>query len=334
VPCRVTNAIPTLVNGNSTVTLSDTPDDVNVTGTNVSTNTFTTDIGGGTGSEDITDTVTKNVSVNAVCEPPGSATVNNEAHLDGASSTLTVQGPQIGTDPVTGAPIYQQFEFTCVAGVNLDDGANADVSCEAEPPSTPNACTYTQGGYQGGGVPGQIFDTNFVSTFPTGLTIGIEDGAGPRHDASWSATAAGMTALKSFLAGGGPSGALTADTLNASSVSGGALGKQAGALTLNVGFALDSNHNVGLGDLGSLQICNLAAGNQIGSFTVTATQAAALNGFTVAQILAAANDALGGNGLPGYVGSFGDLNQLVTALNEAFDNCTPSAFANAHLCKQ
>ena len=53
----------------------------------------------------------------------------------------------------------------------------------------------------------------------------------------------------------------------------------------------------------------------------------------IADVLADANNALGGNGLPAYVASFGDLNQLVTALNESYDNCVITAFAAAHLCK-
>jgi hypothetical protein len=32
------------------------------------------------------------------------------------------------------------------------------------------------------------------------------------------------------------------------------------------------------------------------------------------------------------VGSFGDLNQLVNALNGAFNGCTVSAFATTYLC--
>jgi hypothetical protein len=62
-------------------------------------------------------------------------------------------------------------------------------------------------------------------------------------------------------------------------------------------------------------------------------QAAPLNGKSVSDVLADANNALCGNGLPSYVGSFGDLNQLVTALNESFDNCKVSSFATAYLSK-
>jgi len=219
--------------------------------------------------------------------------------------------------------------------VDLDDGANADVTCEEELPPPLNVCTYTQGGFQGGGVPGDLFANNFISKFsPDGLTIGIKDGAGPKHDATWTADAVGQSALKMFLGGGGSSGALTADTVNATSTSGGALVKQTAALTLNVVFAPVAPGNTpDSSGFGALQLCNLAARSTIGSFTPTAAQAAALNGTSVSSVLTAANNALGGNSLPGYVGSFGDLNQLVTTLNESFDNCTASAFANAFLCQ-
>ena len=73
-------------------------------------------------------------------------------------------------------------------------------------------------------------------------------------------------------------------------------------------------------------------GSAINGFTLDATQAAALNTQSVSQVLAAANNALGGNGLPSYVASFGNLNEIVTALNESFEACVASAFATANLC--
>jgi hypothetical protein len=335
VPCRVTTTIPTLVNGNSTVTLSDTSDDMSVIGSNAAVSNFSTTIGAGTGSESITDTTERSVSVDETCTPPGSATINNEAHLDGASSTVTVQGAQIGTDPVTSQPIYAQYTFTCVAGVALDNDANASVACEELPPPPQNACTYTKGGYGGPGSPGQIFDANFSTVFSGGLTIGINDGAGPKHDALWTAGAPGPANLKTYLtsAASGPNTALGADTTNATSTDGGSLPRQTAALTLNVGFDAAEDLPNGNQGLGNLQLCNLTEGSAIGAFTLTAAQAAALNGVSVSQVLAAANQALGGNGLPSYVGSFGDLNQLVTALNESFDNCTASSFALAYVCQ-
>jgi hypothetical protein len=334
VPCRVTKSIPALQNGNATVTLSDVfSDDVDVTGTGVQVSNPIN-----FGSSNISATTNVNLSVDEVCTPPdGAATITNTAHLDGASSSVIVQGPQTGTDPITGLPIYQTFEFACVIGVALDAPANADVTCGGELPKEPNACTYTKGGYGAtcqGGNPGCLFDTNYPIVFSGGLTIGIEDNAGPKHDAEWAATAPGPANLKTYLtsAASGANTALTADTDNATSTSGGSLPRQTAALTLNVGFAIGSDNTVGTGNLGSLELCNLVAGSVIGSFTLTAVQAAALNGQSVSDVLTAANNALGGNGLPSYVGSFGDLNQLVTGLNESFDNCTASAFATANLC--
>jgi hypothetical protein len=327
VPCRVSREVPPLKQGNASVTLKDAASDVTVSGSGIGFSNFSTAIGAdNTGSgEVISGDRTATVSGEASCVPPGSGTLNNTAHLNGESCSVTVQGPQIGTDPVTGLPIYQQFEFPCVLGVDLDASANVNVSCAAPPPPPPSFCTYTKGGYAGPGAPGQLFNSTYLIAFPTGLTVGIADGGGPKHDASWTGNAAGQSALKTYLtsAAGGPSTALTADTSNATSTGGGSLPRQTAALRLNVAFG---------GGFGGLKLCNLVNGTAIGSFTIDGTQAAALNGTSVSGVLADANGALGGNGLPAYVGSFGDLNQLVTTLNESFDDCTPSAFA-PYLCQ-
>jgi hypothetical protein len=326
VPCRVSREVPALKKGNDTVTLSDAQSDIAVSGTGIGSTNFSTNLGAdNTGSGEVISTTTSAaVSVEATCTPPGSGTITNTAHLNGESCFVTVQGPQIGTDPITGLPIYQTYQFPCVTGVDLDASANATVSCDSTPPPPPSFCTYTQGGFAGPGAPGQLFNSNYLIDFPSGLTVGIADGAGPKHNASWTANAAGQTALKTYLGGGGPSGALTADTTNATSTSGGTLAKQTATVTLNIAFA---------SGFGNLQLCNLADGSTIGSWTLTAAQAAALNGTSVSTVLTNANSALGGNGLPAYAGSFGDLNQLVTALNESFDNCVASAVATAYLCQ-
>jgi hypothetical protein len=58
----------------------------------------------------------------------------------------------------------------------------------------------------------------------------------------------------------------------------------------------------------------------------------ALSGKTVGQILALANDVLGGNtaALPSGV-QVSDLNDLVDNLNKSFDNCVRSDWATQHL---
>src|SRR4051794_1726459 len=334
-PCRVSRTVPPLKAGNDSVTLSDPASDVVVSGSGIGSSNYLTTLGLDGSGEVISGDRTVTVSVDATCTPPGSGTITNTAHLDGESCSVMVQGPQIGTDPVTGLPIYQQVSFPCVTGVDLDASASASVACEQQNQGPPNVCTYTQGGFQGGGVPGQLYAANYQIVFPGGLTIGVNDGVGPKHNASWTANSTGQSALKTYLAGGGPSRALTADTTNATSTSGGTLAKQTAALTLNIGFGIKmvgGTPTVDTSGLGDLQLCNLTAGSTIGSWTLTGSQAAALNGTSVSGVLTSANNALGGNGLPGYVGSFGDLNQLVTALNESFDNCVANAFATANLC--
>jgi hypothetical protein len=326
VPCRVTRDVPALKEGNASVTLKDAESDVTVSGTGIGFSGFATDLGvDNTGSgEVISADRIASVSVEASCAPPGSGTITNTAHLNGESCSIIVQGPQIGTDPITGAPIYQLFEFPCVTGVDLDATANVSVACELPPPPPKSFCTYTKGGYGGSGAPGQVFNENYQVVFASGLTVGIVGVA--THDASWTGNSTGQSALKTYLtsSASGPQTALTADTLNATSTGGGNLPRQTATLTLNVGFA---------GGFGDLKLCNLAEGTSINSFTLTAAQAAALNGASISGVLADANTALGGNGLPGYVGSFGDLNQLVTALNESFDNCVASAIGTAYLCQ-
>jgi hypothetical protein len=321
VPCRVTRTVPVLQTCNSSVTLTDTGANIAVNGSGVTEGNFQTDIGGGSGTEVISDTATRTVSVDTVCTPPGSATMTNAAHLDGEDSSIFVQ---TGVDPLTLQPVG--FTFPCCIGIHLEAHKGVAVSCDALPPEGFHGCTYTKGGYAGPGLPGQLFDSQYLVAFPTGLTIGINDGAGPKHNATWTGDATGRSALKTYLtsAAGGPNTALTGDTSNATSTTGGGLPRQSATLTLNVAFATG---------FGNLKLCNLAEGSTIGSWTLTAAQAVALNGTTINQVLVDANNALGGNGLPGYVGSFGDLNQLVTALNESYDNCAASAFATANLCQ-
>lgn len=230
-------------------------------------------------------------------------------------------------------PIYATYD--CCTAAEESDQACALVEAEdsiLDYFEDGSYFTYSQGGFQGGGVPGTLFENNFTTVFaPGGLTIGIEDGLGSKHDATWAATTAGRAALKSFLAGGGPSGALTGDTVDATSIAGGALAKQTAALTLNVAFNDAGVLTATLPRFGDLKFADLAGGSIIGSWTLTASQAAGLNGKSIRSVLGDANGALGGAGLPSYVGSFGDLNQLVTALNLSFHEGITSSFANNYL---
>ena len=102
---------------------------------------------------------------------------------------------------------------------------------------------------------------------------------------------------------------------NPTSTSAGVFGGQVTALRLNVDF-----NDAGIidGFLGSI------------SGLVLQGTGGSLDGQTVAAILAAAEQALGGGALPaGYDHS--SLNNLVDELNNAFDNCDPSDWAQIHL---
>lgn len=133
------------------------------------------------------------------------------------------------------------------------------------------------------------------------------------YDYDLGVTKTALEAITAFLPAGETPGALTADLENPTSTSAGTFAGQVLALKFNVDFSAAGVTPAGLG---SLTLCNTGT---------------SLDGQTISQILAAANTALGGGALPaGY--SIQNLSDLVTSLNEAFDNCTPTDWANSNLC--
>lgn len=305
VPSRVTDSLSALEKCNDSVTLSDTASDISTTGTGFSYTNFVTDIGGGTGTEEINASATRHVSVDVSCVD-GSGTIGNTANLAGESSSVQVQ---IGIDPITGLPIY--VDFACCVGVDLDASSVVDISCSGGSgckfcDTTP--CTYTQGGYGTrpvAGNPAQLLADNFATVYPSGVEVGI---AGTGGFSMKFTTAA---AIGGYLPAGGAPGSLTADLVNPTSSSSGVFGGQVLALQINVDF---SAHNITAnGPIGALVLCNF--------------------GVTVNQVLADANTALGGGALPSYVTSISDLNDLVDNLNNAFDNCMDTTWAEGNLCR-
>lgn len=175
-------------------------------------------------------------------------------------------------------------------------------------------CSYTKGGYANEGAPGKFFDANFSTVFFNDLVIGIYDGAGSQTSARWTAAGSGPADLKTYLtsAAGGPSKAFPADATNPTATVNGQLPEQTATLALNIGFSGIGSDPAGFGDL---------------VLTGTGTS---LDGMSVADILGVANYALAGDGLPqGY--TFSDLNDLVTNLNQSYDNCTATGWAGQHL---
>lgn len=294
VPTRITKSLPALQICNDAVTITDS---------------FATD---GTATYALTtDPIGTGVTTNASAvylvtgSVDGEGTVTNTASLDGTGSVVTVT---MGIDPVTGLPITATREC-CVA---LQKTASSSVDVIVPPPA--NFCSYTANSFVSGnymGV-GPILVANYATSFsPGGLTIGSTPPA--NYSANWTASTTGLTALRTWIAGGGSSGKLTTNTVNATSTAGGALARQTGALTINLTFG---NNNV-------YQYPG------IGNLTLFGT-GTSLDGYTVSQILGVANAALGTGVLPsGY--TFTTLNNLLGNLNKSWDDCKVHDFATAHL---
>jgi len=109
--------------------------------------------------------------------------------------------------------------------------------------------------------------------------------------------------------------ALTADLLDPTTTSSGALGGEVLALRMNVDFSaagvLGGNANV-----------------QFGSLTLCAMFDPSLNGLTVSDVLTIASTLLAG-GTNGY--SISAITSLLMELNGAFNGGTPTSWAQAHL---
>ncbi len=124
-----------------------------------------------------------------------------------------------------------------------------------------------------------------------------------------------------YIPAGGIPAALTGNLVDPTSSPSGAFGGDVLALQLDVDFSdaglLPATSGQKFGDL---TLCNFPA--------VTGDDLSAANGMTVRQLLAAANTALGGGT---QVLNINELDWLASSLNSAFDNGTPSSFAQTNL---
>lgn len=157
------------------------------------------------------------------------------------------------------------------------------------PPTPFTGCTVTQGGWHAtphGNNPGTLLATDFPTVYPAGVTIG----------GTFTLTFDSAGAVRAFLPAGGTPGALTSSATDPTSSAAGVFAGQVLALRLNV----DLEH--------------------YGSVVISGT-GTTFDGKTVADVLAAANIALGGGPLPtGF--TISSLNDLVDSLNQKFDNCS------------
>lgn len=254
---------------------------------------------------------------------------------DNPADTAGMRGPGPGVPgatmtpptPLLGNPVVSTFTWTPVAEgsyaahyigalVGYPARAFCNYSFEVLPPAGPH-CSYTQGGW--GATPhghnaASILANNFATVYPSGVEVGILGTGG------FSMIFTSANAVKNYLPAGGTPGALDADSANpASDNHSGVFGGQVLALKINVDFSAAGVTQNGGGAFGSVRICS--SGNL------------ELDGSTVAQVLQAANTALGGGPLPYGLAWISELNDLVTALNESFDNCQTSNWGSLHLCQ-
>lgn len=180
-------------------------------------------------------------------------------------------------------------------------------------------CTYGQGGWgteANGNNPGAIRDENFEAVYINGVTVGTGN----------SMTFEQSLDVENFLPGCKTPAALTGTYTNPLSVcksgpdappnyTGGIFGAQVLALKLNSDFNTAGVLASNLNDFSGLVLVDTNT---------------SLDGQTIASILDAAEVALGGGALPaGY--SIELLNTLADAINQAFSECEPSEWAQAHL---
>lgn len=167
-------------------------------------------------------------------------------------------------------------------------------SLTCTPPA--NLVTVTQGGWHApphGNNPGTVLNAYFTAHPGYAPEIGdITNACGGK-----TLTFTSANAIRAFLPAGKTPGVLTATKTNPTSSSAGVFAGQVLALTLNT------------------QV--LSSGSSLLSFVITSGPAM---GKTVGQVLADANKALGGCGLPSYVSTISQLNDIVDSINGMFDN--------------
>ncbi|HTE17720.1 MAG TPA: hypothetical protein VK689_04985, partial [Armatimonadota bacterium] len=290
-----TTRLPALIECNKTVTLTDKLANVTATGT-VTFGNFRTNIGGGTGTEVISGTVTRTVSVDVTPGATG-GTIENCAKL---TSKDVVKIVNVRETNGTLTP----FSFICCEG--LDTEACATVEVKAPPKGTGPFRTQTQGGWgakPSGNNPGAFLAANFSTVFPNGIVIGSN---GPGCN---TLTFTSALAVQNFLPQGGTPGVLKSSATNPTSrTSAGVFAGQVLALQISVGFSEEGVTRSGLADL-KLQSGELA-------------------GKTVGEVLALANEVIGcgTSALPSGL-TVSELNAIVSKINENFvDGTTDNGF--------
>jgi hypothetical protein len=157
-----------------------------------------------------------------------------------------------------------------------------------------------------------ILDQFFGSVYGAagGVQVGLECGSD-----QFSMLFTSAAAVDRYLPAGGRAGVLNACLVNPTSSHSGNFGGEVLALELNVDFSAAGITEGSGGPFGDLHLCGTGS---------------SLDGMTIAEILGAANKALGNGGMPASL-NMNSFRNLLHQLNQSFDKCDPHGFAQRHL---
>lgn len=227
-------------------------------------------------------------------------TITNCAHLESETQTLSCGG----------------HSFPIGLGVDLTACDTQTIGAPACTPGTEgcgweedDVVTYIQVEWgTAATVPADLLSTQFFTVYPSGvLEIGIPGAAG------FSAIFTAPSSIVTYLPASGTLGPFTADLIDPSATASGAFGGEVLALALNVDFSPYTGGTSGIA-FGDLRVCGVTP--------------ASLDGTTVSSVLAIANTLLGG-GSAGV--TIAELAPIVIELNSAFNEGSPSTWAQDHL---
>jgi hypothetical protein len=225
-------------------------------------------------------------------DPDGDTlTVSAVTQPDNAAGTTTLSGNLVRFTPTPGFVGTTTFSYTVIDGKGGLATATVTVEVSAAPCLLEGFVTHTQGGWGSkprGNNPGQLLKANFALVYPTGTV---------RIGGAKTLTFTTAKAIENFLPQGGKPGVLTSHATNPTKSSAGVLAGQVLALQLNVDFSRAGITKAGLGDL---------------LFD---------RRYTVNEILAVANQVLGGNTAAlAQLGlrNVSELNEMVDAINNNF----------------
>jgi len=291
VPTRLGLTVPAAHASNGTVTITDSASDITTTG-DVTFSNAQFNLGATSG------TVTVSYSGGA-----NGGKITNCAHATGSGTTQQVGG----------------FQFPVVGGTNLTACDTEDVGADACTDGAPGCgwkdgdlTTYTQGEWgadTSNTAAPALLESNYRNVYAATFFDLIVGG-------TFTMTFDSATAVENYLAQSGAAAALDASLSDPTTSASGKFGGDVVTLQLNIDFS----------DAGLLAS---STGIKLGDLTLCNTGVTALNGATVRQFQAAVNALLGG-GSSSY-GTIANLQPIAVDINTAFDDGTPSSFAQASL---